>query len=81
MSGGRPGGPDGGLDGGAPPRRTLASRRLRRLLGAVLAGAAGLLAGAVWRGYPPELAVVTGVALGALVFAVLGTVERMRSLR
>jgi len=71
----------GSGDGGAAARRTLASRRLRRLLWAVLAGAAALLVATVWRGYRPELAVVTGIAVGAFVFAVLGTVERMRSLR
>jgi len=57
-----------------------ARRRLRRLVWAVLAGAAALLVAALWRGYRPELAVVTGVAVGAFVFAVLGTVERMRPL-
>jgi len=71
----------GSGDGGAAARRTLASRRLRGLLWAVLAGAAALLVATVWRGYRPELAVVTGIAVGAFVFAVLGTVERMRSRR
>lgn len=61
--------------------RTLASRRLRRVIWASLAGALALLAASLWRGYSPELSVVTGIAVGAFAFALLGTVERMRPLR
>ena len=45
---------------------------------------AALVAGALawlWKGYPPQLAVVTGVAVGALVFATLRTVDQMRGSR
>lgn len=53
-------------------------RPLRHLVWALPAAvAAGALAH-FWKGYPPMLAAITGVAIGALVFATLRTVEQMR---
>ncbi len=49
-----------------------------RLAVAAVAGVLGFLAAHFGRGYRVELAVVTGIALGLLAFAVLRTVERMR---
>jgi len=53
-------------------------RPLRHLVWALPAAlAAGVLA-YWWKGYPPYLAGISGVAVGALVFATLRTFEQLR---
>jgi hypothetical protein len=52
-----------------------------RLLGSAGAGLAGFALALFWRRYAPELALVTGVAVGLLAFATFRTVDRLRALR
>jgi hypothetical protein len=55
-------------------------RSLRHLVWALPAALAAAALAYLWKGYPPYLSAVTGVAIGGLVFATLRTVEQMRSL-
>lgn len=49
-----------------------------RLIAAAVGGLAAAIAVHLWRGYGPELATVTGIAVALLVFATQRTVERLR---
>lgn len=49
-----------------------------RTLWSALAGALALVLAHLWRGYDLQLATVTGIAIGLLVFATFRTVARLR---
>lgn len=51
----------------------------KRLLAAVVIGMTTLLVTRLWRAYPWPLAALSGASLGALVFASLQTIVRLRS--
>lgn len=51
----------------------------KRALAAILAGTLTMLVTRVWRDYPWLLAAISGGSLGALVFACLQTLVRLRA--
>lgn len=52
----------------------------RKILVAVLAGIITLAVLLVWRKFLPQLALVSGIAVGAFVYTLQSTVERLRDL-
>lgn len=55
-------------------------RIFNRLAWAVPFGLAALAAARWWRGYEWQLAIITGISIGALTFVALRTFDQMRRL-
>ncbi len=52
----------------------------RKVIWAVLAAAATVLVLVAWRGFFPRHAVIVGLGVAALVYSILRTTERLKSL-
>lgn len=53
---------------------------IRKVIWAVLAAAATILVLIAWRGFFPRHAMIVGLGVAALVYSILRTTERLKSL-